>query len=70
MLHPHPELVHLGKVELDVVDRVLDGAVLVRARLLKRVRKDVPRALQQVVPEMIRYELVVLSGESTSDFIT
>ena len=55
MLHPHPQLVHLGKVELDVVDRVLDGAVLVRARLLQRVRQHVPRALQQVVPEMIRY---------------
>ena len=59
MLHPHPQLVHLGKVELDVVDRVLDGAVLVRARLLKRVRKDVPRALQQVVPEMIKAYLEI-----------
>ena len=46
MLHPHPQLVHLGKVQLDVVDGVLDGAVFVRARLLQSVGQDVPRALK------------------------
>ena len=51
MLHPHPQLVHLCKVQLDVVDGVLDGAVLVRARLLQRVGQDIPGALEQVVPE-------------------
>ena len=52
MLHPHPQLIHLGKVELDVIDGVLDDSVLVRARLLQRVGQDILGALKQVVPEV------------------
>ena len=54
VLHPDPQLVHLGEVEEDEVDAVVDLAwvlALLEVSGLQGVWENVPGALKEVIPQ-------------------